>query len=64
MEKRVIDLEIKFAHLEEFIFQMNKVVAEQQNRIELLERELKEQRDRLELQASGAALENTKPPHY
>ena len=43
---------------------MNKVVADQQNRIERLERELKDQRDRLELQASGATLENSKPPHY
>ncbi len=64
MEKRITDLEIKYSHLEEFIYQMNKVVAEQQNRIERLERELKEQRERLELQASGATLENTKPPHY
>jgi uncharacterized coiled-coil protein SlyX len=64
MEKRITDLEIKFAHLDEFIFQMNKVVADQQNRIERLERELKDQRDRMELQASGATLENTKPPHY
>jgi uncharacterized coiled-coil protein SlyX len=64
MEKRITDLEIKYSHLEEFIYQMNKVVAEQDNRIERLERELKEQRERLELQASGATLENTKPPHY
>ena len=64
MEKRITDLEIKFAHLDEFIFQMNKVVADQQNRIERLERELKDQRDRMDLQASGATLENSKPPHY
>jgi len=30
MEKRITDLEIKYSHLEEFIYQMNKVVAEQQ----------------------------------
>lgn len=64
MEKRITELEIKFAHLEDFVSQMNQVVAEQQNKIERLERELKDQRDRMELQASGATLENTKPPHY
>ncbi len=64
MEKRITDLEIKYSHLEEFIYQMNKVVAEQQSRIERLERELKDQRDRMELQGSGSTLENTKPPHY
>ncbi len=64
MEKRITELEIKFSHQDDFITQLNKVVADQQKRIERLERELKEQRDRLELQAGGTTLENTKPPHY
>lgn len=67
MEKRITELEIKFAHQDDFIFQMNKIVADQQKRIEKLECELLEQRQRLEgLSGSSDALstDNSKPPHY
>ena len=67
MEKRITELEIKFAHQDDFIFQMNQIVADQQKRIEKLERELLEQRQRLEALGSGSdplSIDNSKPPHY
>lgn len=67
MEKRITELEIKFAHQDDFIFQMNQIVADQQKRIEKLECELLEQRQRLEGLSGGSdalSPDNSKPPHY
>ncbi len=63
----MIALETKFAHQEHFVYELNKIVAEQQERIAVLEREVLEQRKLLEvLGGGGEALSyaNSKPPHY
>jgi SlyX protein len=59
-EKRIIDLEIKFSHQDDFIQQLNKIVTEQQARIERLEKEL------IELRGVVEAVKDmdSKPPHY
>lgn len=67
MEERLINLEVKFSHQDEFILQLNKIVTEQQERIERLEKESLELRRIIEAMDSGndaLSLDNSKPPHY
>ena len=67
MEERLINLEVKFSHQDEFILQLNKIVTEQQERIERLEKESLELRRIIEAMNGGndaLSLENSKPPHY
>jgi SlyX protein len=67
MEERLINLEVKFSHQDEFILQLNKIVTEQQERIERLEKEILEFRRIIEAMDGGndaLSLENSKPPHY
>ncbi|MFP5492799.1 MAG: SlyX family protein [Bacteriovoracia bacterium] len=67
MEERLINLEVKFSHQDEFILQLNKIVTEQQERIERLEKESLELRRIIEAMDGGndaLSLENSKPPHY
>lgn len=66
-EKRIIDLEIRFAHLDDFIDQLNKIVIQQQKTIERLEKELLD----LKTNSTGGgnvdpnrSLKDDKPPHY
>lgn len=67
MEERLINLEVKFSHQDEFILQLNKIVTEQQERIERLEKESLELRRIIEAMDGGndaLSIENSKPPHY
>ncbi len=59
-EARIIELEIKFSHQEEFVQQLNRIVTDQQLRIERLEKEL------IELRGIVEAVKDldSKPPHY
>ena len=65
-EQRIINLEIKFLHQEDYLEQLNKVVTAQQITIERLEKELLD----LKRHASLANVDGTrtladdKPPHY
>lgn len=65
-DERLINLEIKFAHQEEFLEQLNLVVTAQQKTIERLEKEILD----LKSNASGGSVDGTrsladdKPPHY
>ena len=67
MQDRIINLEIKFSHQEDFIQQLNDVVVAQQLTIGRMEKEI------LDLQRaihSGNGVQNNKnqqdekPPHY
>lgn len=66
-EDRIINLEIKFAHQDDFLNQLNQIVIEQQMRIERLEKQVLDlKRD---VNASGGvdgsrSLKDDKPPHY
>jgi SlyX protein len=67
MEERLINLEVKFSHQDEFILQLNKIETEQQERIERLEKESLELRRIIEAMDGGndaLSLDNSKPPHY
>lgn len=66
-DERIINLEIKFAHQDDFINQLNQIVIEQQTRIERLEKAILDlKRD---VNSSGGvdgnrSLRDDKPPHY
>lgn len=62
MEKRLIDLEIRYTHLERQVADLSDVVFEQRQAIERLERQLLELR-RL-LPGEEEAPPHEKPPHY
>lgn len=65
-EKRLIDLEIKFTHQDEFINELNKVVAKQQLTIERMAQEiinLRESHEQSQVQGNRT-LKDDVPPHY
>ena len=62
VEKRLVDLELRFMKLERYAQELSDVVAEQQRLIEALTLETKRLRDRT---AQGEpAAGNDRPPHY
>lgn len=66
MEKRVEDIEVRMAYLEQTVEELNQVVIKQQDRIDLLVAELMRTKQQVE---SGAEFvrpqsEETPPPHY
>ena len=63
MEERLIDLEIRITRQEDMIDELNKVIYQQQLKIDGLEAILKEMAARLVELESDKPL-NEKPPHY
>jgi SlyX protein len=67
MEKRFIDLEIRFSHQDDFLSQLNDVVTEQQLRIERLEKAILDLKKDVQTENgvdSRRSLLDEKPPHY
>ncbi len=67
MEKRLIELEIRFSHQDDFISQLNEVVTEQQLRIERLEKAMLDLKKDMHSETgvdSRRSLLDDKPPHY
>ncbi len=62
MDSRLVDLEIRYAHLEQQLAELNQVVFEQAKSIALLEGQLGAMRTRLA--GLGEPMPNEKPPHY
>ena len=62
MDPRVVDLEIRYAHLERQLSELNQVVFEQQRALTLLQQQVIAIRARLA--GLGEPMENEKPPHY
>ena len=62
MDQRLVDLEIRYAHLERQLAELNQVVFEQQTSIGLLQQQLLALRSRVS--GLGEPIENEKPPHY
>lgn len=66
-DERIIELEIKFSHQEEFLGQLNQVVTLQQKTIERLEKEILDLKSNIN---SGRGVDGNrsliddKPPHY
>lgn len=64
---RIINLEIKFAHQDEFLIQLNKIVTDQQKNIERLEKEILDLKRNINFSNSvdgNRSLSDDKPPHY
>ena len=62
MDPRVVDLEIRYSHLEQQLSELNQVVFEQQKTIALLQQQLMSLRTRFS--GLDEPMENEKPPHY
>jgi len=62
MEPRLVDLEIRYTHLERQFAELSQVVFDQQKTLEALQKELARLRGRLE--ELGDPIVNEKPPHY
>lgn len=62
MEEQIIELQIKVAHQERLLADLDDVVKAFTRRVELLERELKELRETQTALPIGGA--NEPPPHY
>ncbi|HWZ92734.1 MAG TPA: SlyX family protein [Polyangiaceae bacterium] len=62
MDPRVVDLEIRYVHLEKQLAELNQVVFEQAKAIALLQQQLVSLRTRVT--GLGEPMENEKPPHY
>lgn len=66
LEGRIINLEVKFTHQDEFLYELNKIVIAQQATIEKLEKDLQE----LQLMNSKSDVSTNRtlrddiPPHY
>ena len=66
-DERIINLEIKFAHQDDFLDQLNKVVTAQQKTIERLEKEILDLKRTAATQSENLqtrTLADDKPPHY
>lgn len=66
-EQRIINLEIKFSHQENFIQQLNSVVVSQQETIARLEKEILDLKRNINTEAGVSptrTLKDDKPPHY
>jgi len=64
-EKRIVDLEIRVTHLENYLNQLNEIVLENGNILKSIKKEqgiLKEQMNDVSSQLPGP--EAKKPPHY
>jgi uncharacterized coiled-coil protein SlyX len=62
MESRLVDLEIRYVHLERQVAELSQVVFEQQKTIDYLKRELAAARNKLD--GMGDPMTNDPPPHY
>ena len=63
-DTRINDLEIRMAHQDQTIADLNEVITAQWKKLDALERQLKRLGEELESMESGDAPTNQKPPHY
>jgi SlyX protein len=63
-DTRINDLEIRMAHQDQTIADLNDVITAQWKKLDALERQLKRLSDELESMDVGDAPANQKPPHY
>jgi SlyX protein len=62
MEERLVELEVRYTHLEREVGELSRIVFEQQKLIDYLKQELGATRGRVD--AMSAPLVNDRPPHY
>ncbi len=64
LAKRLDDVEIRMAHQDKTIGELNDVITAQWKKIEMLERQLRRLDEELQGMDSGEAPPVQKPPHY
>ena len=64
IEQRMNELEMRVAHQEKTIAELNDVITAQWKKMETLERKLQRFGEELEALDSAEAPANQKPPHY
>ncbi len=63
-EKRIDNLEIKLAHQDQLLHELNEVLQVQYDKIDMLEARLKRLQDKVNEGGSGQETPIDKPPHY
>ena len=63
-EMRIDELEMRMAHQEQTIGELNEIITTQWKRIESLERRLQRLDEEMQAVALPDATPNKKPPHY
>ena len=66
-DEKIINLEIKFAHQDNFLKQLNDIVITQQKSIERLEKEILDLKGNMNVRNTvdaNRSLSDDKPPHY
>lgn len=64
LEKRIVDLELRYMQQERLAHELSDVVAAQQRAIDRLVAELKVLREQLLAAGTEAPLKDERPPHY
>jgi SlyX protein len=65
LEQRIDELEMRVAHQDKTIAELNEVITEQWKKFEALERQLRRLGEELQaLEPSEGPAANQKPPHY
>jgi SlyX protein len=65
LEQRIDDLEMRLAHQDKAVADLNEVVTAQWKKLEAMDRQLRRFYEELEAQqASDAPAADQKPPHY
>jgi SlyX protein len=63
-ETRIQNLEIRMAHQDQTIADLNDVITAQWKKLDALERQMKRMSEELETMDQGDIPANQKPPHY
>jgi SlyX protein len=63
-DSRINDLEVRMAHQDQTIADLNDVITAQWKKLDALERQLKRLSEELETMDQGDVPANQKPPHY
>jgi SlyX protein len=64
IEQRIDELEVRIAHQDNIIADLNDMITVQWKKIETMERQLRRLGEELEAMDSADAPANQKPPHY
>ena len=64
IEQRIDDLEMRLAHQDKTIGELNDVITAQWKKLDALERQFRRLGEELEAMGSGETPTNQKPPHY
>jgi len=67
MEQRITEIEIKLAHLEQTLNELNDVMVQHSDLLDRLNRRNEQMQQQLELTGtneSGSTADSEKPPHY